>query len=133
MKSNKEHIDYHVGLMRGYLLAQNPPTQILHALDVLLSDYRSKAGEVIGSNLEIKVMPIQKQSMEEVISNLEIKPKEENKKKYFWDGHDDEILRRMYVDEDKKPREISEVINRTKASISTRINVLGLRKQKLKK
>lgn len=42
-------LDYQVGLLRGYLLAHNAPTQILHALDLLLADYRSKAGPVIGA------------------------------------------------------------------------------------
>lgn len=41
-------IDYYVGLLRGYLLAHNAPQQILHALEELLADYRSKAGAIIG-------------------------------------------------------------------------------------
>lgn len=41
-------VDFHVGLVKGYMLALNAPTQILHALEVLLTDYRSRAGEVIG-------------------------------------------------------------------------------------
>lgn len=49
-----ELLDYHVGLMRGYLLAQNAPQQIMHSLDVLLAGYQSRAGEKIGKR-EIKL------------------------------------------------------------------------------
>lgn len=48
-----QQLDYHVGLLRGFVLAHNAPTAILHALDVLLTDYRSKAGAVIGSRLAV--------------------------------------------------------------------------------
>lgn len=122
-----EDLDYHVGLMRGYLLAHNAPTQILHALDILLSDYRSKAGEVIGSKTPPPPSSV-RQTMEEVIEVVKIKP-EATKKKHFWDKEDDEILRRMYEDEGQGPRKIADALNRTTASISTRISVRGLKRK----
>lgn len=42
-----EHLDYHVRLLRGYLLATNAHQTILHALSVLLTGYRSKAGGIV--------------------------------------------------------------------------------------
>jgi hypothetical protein len=130
-------LDYHVGLMRGYLLANNAPTQILNALDVLLGGYQSKAGEVIGkienipaTKLAAAIINVQKTAPKHDDAPT-IAPAKDNaeKKKYFWNRADDEILKKMYVEDGAKPKAISKILDRTPASISTRISNLGLKKK----
>lgn len=128
----ESHIDYHVGLMRGYLLAHNAPTQILHALDVLLTTYRSKAGEVIGQPVSDssvykaeskKEDDAARRKAEALYSGLEMP------KKFFWDDVDDALLENMYFQR-RGADEIAKVLNRSPASVSTRITTLGLKKKR---
>lgn len=124
-------LDYHVGLLRGFVLAHNAPTQILHALDVLLTDYRSKAGPVIGSQEQAPrrteiiipdMMPLKKpeESMLSEDQAEEIIKKQENRK-LFWSPADDDQLYDLYCVQDKGPTFISKKIGRTYASITGRI------------
>ncbi len=121
-------LDYHVGLLRGFVLAHNAPTQILHALDVLLTDYRSKAGPVIGSDAIDQKMPPEPPMPRAPREHdpFVVETKEPEKKKFFWDSQDDEILERMYCLEGKKTKVIANELGRTPASVSTRISVRGL-------
>lgn len=122
-------LDYHVGILRGYMLALNAPTQVLNALDVLLGDYRSKAGpEIPAEPAPVADMPKKmKQFVETIQPDEPVEKPEAEKKKYFWDSEDDAILEEMYLS-GKRPKEISLRLNRTPASVSTRIAVRGLKR-----
>lgn len=122
-----QQLDYHVGLMLGYLLAQNAPTQILHALDVLLTDYRSKSGPLIGK-AEISIEP-PKEIPHLVKKEVRQNPAPKENKKFFWDKQDDEILERMWVQEGAPIKEISAIIGHTFSSVNSRIFSRGLKKK----
>lgn len=49
--------DYYVGMLQGYLLAQNAPQKLFNALDHLVSGYRSRAGDMIGKTIREEVKP----------------------------------------------------------------------------
>lgn len=124
----KHDVDYHVGILRGFVLAHNAHQTVLHALDVLLTDYRSKAGESIGRTepeppLIIKDLPIK---IEHKLA--EITPEDEPKNNYFWSSKDDEILYQLYCVEGKGPAAIADIVGRTKQSVSNRAQQRGLKR-----
>lgn len=132
-----QHLDYHVGLLRGFVLAHNAPTAILHALDVLLTDYRSKAGDVIGAAPKpnrtelilpdmgsIKIPKLSEEAKETIKDTIE-------EKHFFWTPAEDKLLEDL-CKAGKKPREIHKAFpNRTKRSIVNRIMNRKLRKSLL--
>lgn len=125
---SEQHLDYHVGLLRGFILANNAHQSILHALDVLLTGYKSCAGPLIGH--------AQKPPTEHAIpKDMPIVPdvkKDEHKeqaKVVFWSGGDDDLLEEMYCVQGRRPKEIHEAMkHRTKGSISQRISIRGLKR-----
>lgn len=135
-----EHVDYHVGLVRGYILAHNAPTIILHALDRLLDGYISKAGPVIGArpregkidlfsdSVKKQLPPDERTPVVTIKKQPEIfEGKEEPEKRAFWDGPDDKLLYEEYCLKSTKPREILKLLpHRTIKSIRQRITVRKL-------
>jgi hypothetical protein len=122
-------LDYHVGILRGYMLALNAPTQVLNAVDILLQHYKSKAGLVIGEGPTEKQEPPSPKHVAESISQPSSERPPVEKEKHFWTADDDQTLERMYVTERAKPKKIAEVLRRTPASVSTRIAVRGLKRE----
>lgn len=128
-----QHLDYHVGLLRGFVLAHNAPTAILHALDVLLTDYRSKAGDVIGAPKRTEIIlpdmgtPKAPPAIAKAPPAPPEKPAEPPPRNFFWTAEQDKILEEMYM-RGAKTREIAEKIDRTYASVQTRIATRGLKR-----
>lgn len=134
------HLDYHVGLMRGYLLANNAPTQILHALDILLTNYRSQAGESIGhaqgdvqkiqaiSTPEQKIeKPILIPQIDKSIEGAEDTVKDAISKNNPWKNEDDRIAAEMY----KTGASISDIafrLNRTVGATYQRFKMRGIKR-----
>lgn len=117
-------IDYYVGLLRGYCIALNAPTQILHALDILLTGYRSRAGEVIGN------IPSPNNSMLEELRKAAEGDKivAENRPELFkynkpWTNKDEEELRKL-KQANKTHGEIARTLGRSLCAIHGRVNIM---------
>lgn len=147
-------IDYYVGIMRGYLLAKDAPQQVLHALDILLTGYRSRAGGLVlptSRDIQADLKDLAKAAnspkpkdmpfMETRQSDKYVLPKGEEgktavytpknvdydptKKRYFWSAAEDQIIR----DEKAKntsSRKIAEILGhgRNDTSVNNRVAVL---------
>lgn len=121
--------DYYVGLLRGYILAHNAPQQIQHALEELLTYYRSQAGALIGNErfdrAEINIpeisTPVSRVLAKEV---ADTKPKEEG---FIWSKRQMDALRDHYgvlpMDQ------LEALIGRPRSSIYNKASVLGLTKK----
>lgn len=133
----RQDFDYHVGVMRGYLLALNAPTQVLHALDVLLAGYTSRAGDVIGNHAPPALPPAVKVTPQEIKALLQPeKPIEEApsegtflpKKSHFWTTTEIRRLKELYPV--KSGAEIAEILNKPKSSVYYKASELGLKKDR---
>ena len=93
-----EHVDYHVGILRGFILAHNAHQSVLHALNVVLTDYRSKAGQLIGANPPAP----QPRRTELLIPDLKPlkrpEPQEDKVNDRYWTAAEDAEFDRMYID-----------------------------------
>ncbi len=123
-----EHVDYHVGLLRGFVLAHNAPTQILHALDVVLTDYRSKAGPLIGSKPKDEIaLPQAPESLPPASAPAPVQ-KANIATNHFWTPALDEKLEEMWKT-GASVHDISIAINKSPAAIYTRLSTKGLKRK----
>ena len=123
-----EHVDYHVGLLRGFILAHNAPTQILHALDIVLTDYRSKAGALIGSEPKVEIMPPEPPTLLPPTGGPSPVQKANPTMSYFWTPVLDKTLEEMWKT-GASVHDISIAINKSTAAIYTRISTKGLKRK----
>lgn len=128
-------IDYYVGLLRGYLLAHNAPQQILHALEELLTHYRTKAGPLIGEQEAVSVagmrLPTAKEMGERILElaqNPEVRNHSEPSvpASLFWTKKQLQDLRDNYAT--MRMGELVTLIGRDKVSIRNKAASLGLKK-----
>lgn len=118
--------DYHVGLLRGFILAHNAPAIILHALDVVVPRIEKGSEELIGKPVVQPGTPLPDppETKEPVTPTPDDKI---DKPGFFWTRQEDAILESM-VAEGKKLAAIKEALpNRTSASIQNRISIKGYR------
>lgn len=118
-------LDYHVGLLRGYLLATNAHQQILHVLEVLLEGYKSKAGEIIGEK-KIDVRPVPMPDVKFPPTKLPEGVKEVSN--FFWTNKQVEFLQNNY--HLLSAKQIAEKIGRPPSTIYQKAKELGLTKKK---
>lgn len=116
-----EHIDFHVGLLKGYLLATKADPQIIHALHVIVSRGVTPVSEPIGKAiLETEGRPA---GSHKDTDNLKVKIK-----RYFWTKDEDQKLTELYMS-GMKPVAIADHIDRSIQSITMRIYNLGLKRE----
>lgn len=133
-------LDYHVGILRGYMLALNAPTQVLHAVEILLENYQSKAGPLIGARQEIKLdtrpfhSPDARHLAEKIVEVSTKSPPHDKfddnppvEKSYFWTNEQDKLLREMYERGDSV-EDISIKINRKPSAIYSRLNAKQIKR-----
>lgn len=110
-----EHVDYHVGILRGFVLAHNAHSMVLHALDVVLADHRSKAGPLIGA-------PATDAEQNDAGKFTPPKPPlPPSNPNFFWTAAEDEKVWEMNRD-GKRVEQIMETLpHRTKSSIHQRL------------
>jgi DNA-binding NarL/FixJ family response regulator len=119
-----EHVDYHVGILRGFILAHNAHQQVLHALDVVLTDYRSKAGPLIGAEkpqmhpdpYNIKRVDKEKHETDKINSN------------HYWTEEDEKELEKMY----RSGSSVEDIANRFNCSVSNiyaRVSKRGIKRE----
>lgn len=100
----KEHFDYHMVLLRGFVLAHNPPQQILQALDAIMMDYKSKAAE--GGEIDAA----------------------SSQASYFWTDEAERILKLRY-EAGATVESIASELGRTVHSVRSRVGFLDLKRR----
>ncbi|WP_299074753.1 hypothetical protein [uncultured Paraglaciecola sp.] len=131
--------DYHVGLVRGFILGQNAPTIVLHALDCIVDGVKSRAGEKIGraeamvtekseniktTQIEPEVIiPIKKKRLGDEPDHME-----ERKKRSRYTAADTELMKQMYQRGDSVI-DIANHFKRKPADIYSKLNYMGVKRK----
>lgn len=132
-----EQTDYHVGLLRGFILAHNAPTIILHALDVVVPVVKRSTNEMIGKPAPTSETPPKQPTSSEMVGMKPAAPppppkpaqprESEERSNFFWTPEHDKILEDMWK-AGASVSDISSKLNRTPASIYSRVNNKGLKR-----
>lgn len=142
--------DYYVGLIRGYCLALNAPTQILRAVDYIIEGRQSRAGELIGQRDDpdpiVRIAPapedtsaapvileaFKARALAESQEIPALQEQEDGPRRYFkWTDERIEILKRM-SNEGKTNKEIAKVLNCDFHAVAQKKWMLGITKPKSK-
>lgn len=135
MNRSEEFVDYHVGMVRGFLYGKDAPPNILSSLKIILEGYHSKAGEkiatldkdVIGNRDEGQTLSEhirEVHSAPEIsrgnVSELFTHKKAEPGKRKEWTNKDEEIIKQYYNTESAD--QIGERLGRPKTQVYNRIH-----------
>lgn len=121
-------VDYHIGLLRGFLIATNAHQTILHALEVVLT-HKQNNGEVIGKAEPVKITEIREaaKTIEVTKEEKEAAEQEIEKKKVFsrWTPEETDQIKKLH-NSGATVGAISSVMNKAYSKIYSKLVSLGL-------